>query len=72
MDPTLIISFISGLLFAFLGNWMARRRGSNTTLWTLLGFFFPPTLLILKLWRWQAKPRAARKDEEDAGELNGG
>ena len=49
MDPMLYISFASGLLFAFVGNWMARRRDAHTTLWTLAGFLFPPLLLILKM-----------------------
>ncbi len=68
MDPIIIISLVSGLVFAFLGNWMARRRDASTVIWTLAGFFFPPTLIILKLWRWKAKPREA----EAAGEAEAG
>jgi hypothetical protein len=56
MDPMLWISAVSGIVFAFVGNWMARRRGAHTIIWTGLGFLFPPSLLILKVWRWEAKP----------------
>lgn len=59
------ISFISGLAFAFLGNWMARRRDANTIIWTGLGFLFPPALLILKVWRWEAKPREELADNTE-------
>ena len=65
MDPMLWISIISGLAFAFLGNWMARRRGANTIIWTGLGFLLPPTLLILKLWRWEAKPNGDGSNAEE-------
>ncbi|MGB1877247.1 MAG: hypothetical protein ACPHGY_10105 [Rhodospirillaceae bacterium] len=58
MDPMILISLVSGLLFAYLGNWMARRRDAHTTLWTLAGFLFPPLLLILKIIQWSPGPRA--------------
>ena len=70
MDPMIIISLVSGLVFAFLGNWMARRRDASTVIWTLAGFFFPPTLIILKVWRWKAKHREA--EAEAAGEAEAG
>ncbi len=56
MDPLLIISLVSSTGFALLGNWMARRRGATVLLWTLLGFIFPPLLLILKLIHWTPGP----------------
>ena len=56
MDSMLWISFLSGVLFAFLGNWMARRRNANAVIWTGLGFLFPPSLLILKVWHWSPTP----------------
>lgn len=60
MEPntSLAISFVSGLAFAFLGNWMARRRDAHTVLWTMCGFLFPPLLLALKLMHWTPEPRA--------------
>ena len=66
MDPMILISLASGLFFAFVGNWMARRREAHTLLWTLLGFLFPPLLLILKLMHWKPEPRL--DDEDDDGE----
>jgi len=69
MDPMLYISFASGLLFAFVGNWMARRPDAHTTLWTLAGFLFPPLLLILKMIHWKPEPRA--DDDEDGGDEKG-
>ena len=72
MDPStsLAISFVSGLAFAFLGNWMARRRGAHTLLWTLCGFLFPPLLLILKIIHWTPEPRVY-DDEDGDGEGEG-
>ncbi len=64
MDPMLWISFVSGVLFAFLGNWVARRRAANAIIWTGLGFLFPPALLILKVWQWTPSPA----EESDSGE----
>lgn len=66
MDPMILVSLVSGLGFAFLGNWMARRRDAHTMLWTLLGFLFPPLLIILKLIHW--KPEPITYDEDDDGE----
>lgn len=66
MDPMLLISLASGVFFAFVGNWMARRRGAHTLLWTLCGFLFPPLLLILKLIHWTPEPRLY--DDEEDGE----
>ena len=63
MDPMLWISFISGLAFAFLGNWMARRRRANTVIWTGLGFLFPPALLILKVWQWTPSTTVSASDD---------
>ena len=67
MDPMILISLASGLFFAFVGNWMARRRDAHTTLWTLLGFLFPPFLLILKLIHWKPEPKTDPEDELDSG-----
>lgn len=68
MDPMLLISLASGLGFAFLGNWMARRRGAHTMLWTLLGFLFPPFLLILKLIHWTPELIVYDDEAEDSPE----
>ena len=70
MDPMIFISLASGLLFAFVGNWMARRRDAHTMLWTLVGFLFPPLLLILKIIHWKPEPRDGHDedgDDEDRG-----
>lgn len=77
MDPMILISLISGLGFAYLGNWMARRRDAHRMLWTMLGFLFPPFLLILKLMHWRPEPResdegldAGLDPGEEAGDKN--
>ncbi|MEQ8508606.1 MAG: hypothetical protein RIF37_07530 [Rhodospirillaceae bacterium] len=62
----ILISLASGLLFAFVGNWMARRRDAHTTLWTLLGFLFPPFLLILKVIHWKPEPKLDPDEVSDA------
>lgn len=68
MDPMILISLVSGLGFAYLGNWMARRRDAHRMLWTMLGFLFPPFLLILKLIHWKPEPRDSGPGlDEDAG-----
>lgn len=68
MDPMILISLASGLLFAFVGNWMARRRDAHTTLWTLLGFLFPPFLLILKVIHWKPEPKTDSRDALEGDE----
>ena len=72
MDPMLYISLASGLVFAFIGNWMARRRGAHTVLWTLVGFIFPPALLILKLIHWKAEPRPEDYEDDEGDDDEGG
>lgn len=69
MDPMILISFVSGLVFAYVGNWMARRRDAHRVLWTLLGFLFPPFLLILKIIHWTPVPKTDGEEEEDAEAL---
>lgn len=68
MDPMILVSVVSGLGFAFLGNWMARRRGAHSMLWTLLGFLFPPLLLILKLIHWKPEPLDDQEIYDDEAE----
>lgn len=68
MDNMIWISLASGIGFAYLGNWMARRREAHTMLWTLLGFLFPPFLIILKLIHWKPEPIIYDDEAEDAPE----
>lgn len=71
MDPMLLISLASGLFFAFIGNWMARRRDAHTLLWTMCGFLFPPVLLLLKLMHWTPEPRVYDDEDGDGQDEKG-
>jgi hypothetical protein len=61
----LLLSLLSSLGFAILGNWMARRRDATVLLWTLIGFLFPPALLLLKLIHWTPEPKGGAAPERE-------